>query len=254
MLFICYINGEIKVENVNPVNPMFTCINVIQEAYIKDHTLLISAVKSDFVFSGYNNEKTITSYSGLNYSVPKKFWKFNNFIFIIKDPMDMQYILKSLYGTQLWNSRGNYIIAYIGQGRIDDIFSTSWQYYIYNINVVTLKDNFQAELYTFYPYKNNLCGQFLKTELLASCSKNMGDIFPPKIPLDLGGCKLRMMAYPMIPYVLNLNASREKAAKAGIETAIIHVLSKRMNFTGNIKYMGYFFVFISYQQTKLAQF
>lgn len=236
LLFVSYTTAEIKVEIEHTFNPLFNCINVIQESYFKDHTLLISATKSDFIFSGNNNEKTITLYSGLNYSVPRKFWKFNNFIFIIKDPIDMQYIWKSLYRTQLWNSRGNYLVAYIGQDTIHEIFNTSWQYYIYNINVITLKNKFEAEIYTYYPYKNNLCGQFLNVELLNICSNNMSDIFPPKIPLDLRGCKLKMMAYPMIPYVLNINASREKSAKAGIEIAIIHVLSQRMNFTGKLMY------------------
>lgn len=216
----------------NKNDSLLKCINKIEQKYFKQHLLIISTVKFEMNIFEYNNRSTLTIYSRSKIAVPKLFWKFNYFLFIIKHSSEIQEILNSLYGKELWNSRGLYLVVYFGQEDISEIFRICWDYYIFNVNVLAAINN-TFGVYTFFPYKNNLCGKYDSYELLQNCgnSSELVEMYPEKIPNDVNGCEIRMMAYPMIPYVINLKANREKASKAGLEVTIVHVLSQRMNFT-----------------------
>ncbi|GLV42092.1 Ionotropic receptor 7c [Carabus blaptoides fortunei] len=134
-------------------------------------------------------------------------------------------ILKSLYGTQLWG-----VIRYFGNEDLTEIFEISSRYYIYNLDVIAA-DGKITNIYTYFPYKNTSCGEYATYDLLGSCNiENIGELFPEKIPLNYG-CVIKFMAYPMIPYVLNINADREKPGEAGLEVTMVYVLGQRINFT-----------------------
>ncbi|GLV45607.1 Ionotropic receptor 7c, partial [Carabus blaptoides fortunei] len=133
--------------------------------------------------------------------------------------------------TSSWDMRAKFLVGYFGNDDIGEIFKISWQYYVVNINVVTMK-NGVPNIFTYFPYSNNSCQEYKNYEVLSDCENlENGHIFPQKVPLDLNGCEIKIMPYVIPPYVIDYNITEDHPGKAGIEVIIMRNVAKRMNFS-----------------------
>lgn len=79
---------------------------------------------------------------------------------------------------------------------LSGIFKLAWEYFLINFDVITVDG-----IYTYFPFKNQFCNNTNYEPLIF---KEVIDYFPQKIPYDLHQCKVRLMAYPIEPYVINV--------------------------------------------------
>ncbi|GLV38117.1 hypothetical protein CBL_10084 [Carabus blaptoides fortunei] len=62
----------------------------------------------------------------------------------------------------------------------------------------------------------------------------MDEMFPKKIPSDLHGCEIKVVANIVDPYVMDANLTTEDARKIGIEAAFLRHILIKMNLTLNL--------------------
>lgn len=217
-------------------NDLTKCLMKIWNIYHDTYTLVVS---NDTNFY-YDSETTIVLYSENELTIDPNFYRFNMFILILEDTSNLNETMHILYNSVYWNSNANFLLAYDGSmDDLDEIFKITWYYFALHLSVL-VKNGTTVNVYTFFPYNDERCGTYETYEQISTLDTiEYDDIFPDKIPLQVNGCDVRMLAYWMPPYVINLNAPREKAELAGIEVTSVHVISKRMNFTEVYLYNPY---------------
>ncbi|GLV38111.1 Ionotropic receptor 7c [Carabus blaptoides fortunei] len=71
-------------------------------------------------------------------------------------------------------------------------------------------------------------------------------MFPKKIPLDLHGCEIKVVANIADPYVMDANLTTEDAREIGIEAVVFRNILRKMNLTQNLittTYLAYSYRF-----------
>lgn len=111
---------------------------------------------------------------------------------------DVDDYLKLFSGIKLTTVK--FIVGYFGMENFDIIFELALMYSILNMNLVV--NNY---IYTYFPYEEVSCRNN-KLKILSKCENNITDYFPKKIPQDLNKCPLRLLAYPMEPYVMKISS------------------------------------------------
>jgi ABC-type amino acid transport substrate-binding protein len=118
---------------------------------------------------------------------------------------------------------------------------------IFNVVVVMPSNGtFRAlDIYTWFPYElpSGKCGKFKKPVYLdhwimegnGRPLRNVS-LFPPKIPRNFGGCKIRASVFPHEPFVISLNrkANKENISlyNEGSEIRIFLFIAEAMNLSG----------------------
>lgn len=218
---------------ITETDPIMTCAFKIIKKYSTGSTVIIIN-KNNLFHQKVETNATILIYSEDKFFITTKFNSFSMFIFILNNINTYEKNLNIIYNSLYWNSQANFLIANYGNvNDIDKILTISWKYNVLNINVIT-EYNYDVHIYTFFPYKNNICAKYDKYENISTCDTiGINEIFPSKIPPDLHGCEVKAMVYRILPYVINVNATRENPREAGIEVTIFHTISKIMNFSVN---------------------
>ncbi|GLV45941.1 Ionotropic receptor 7c [Carabus blaptoides fortunei] len=68
--------------------------------------------------------------------------------------------------------------------------------------------------------------------MVFACNETLPRVlFPRKVPDNLNGCEIKLMAYLIPPYVLNISANREDPTVAGLEVTIMHIIAEELNLT-----------------------
>lgn len=106
------------------------------------------------------------------------------------------------------------------------VFEEAFKYYITNVNII--KGN---KVYTYFPY-NNSCGSNYDPILISTC-KNAFELYPNKLPKNLNGCKIKMLAQGVEPFVLNVTLKNRSAREGGLEVKIMNTIAEKYNFSEN---------------------
>lgn len=171
----------------------------------------------------YENSVTILS----NTSFLNTYSKYDAYIMYIRNFEEFNLIMDTLTRAFNWNPRAKFIVLLKENEEINQFFLLSWERYVTNINVIANN----GKIYTYFPFADKTCGENITYELVSTCLSETVNMFPPKIPLNMNGCNLRIMAFPMIPYVIDIDSSRNEPNLAGLEITILNALSEKMNFT-----------------------
>lgn len=143
----------------------------------------------------------------------------------------------------LWNARCKFIFIFQEHfGNLSLIFEVLWDYYMVNSLVAIPSKNSAdtMEIYSWFPFLNNSCGQSQKYELFNICefgkfSRN-ANMFVQKVPANFNGCPVVGKAVVWSPFVMEPDDSilaDNKALKItqGIETMMLKTFSEVLNFT-----------------------
>ncbi|KAJ9598467.1 hypothetical protein L9F63_010863 [Diploptera punctata] len=166
---------------------------------------------------------------------------------------DVREQIEKLENYYAWNPRAKFIILLLTQRSdvkqvIKNILGELRHKEIMNVNVMVLLSNDTGEstmhVYTWFPYKlpSGLCGKLSDIVILDSwpISQRIGDanLFPNKLPNDLGGCLLRVTTFEFPPFVIcdsKLGKYKNTSIVDGFEISMIWCLAKAVNATLMLK-------------------
>lgn len=123
------------------------------------------------------------------------------------------------------------------QYNLQQIFAYCWANSLVNCSVQTQNARGEILVYSYFPYTDNFCGsvepvlinRFNGTDFVKST------LFPPKLK-NFHGCVLRVAIWHIPPFVYLRTDDRGVSHVAGgIEGRLLHQLSKRLNFTIEVK-------------------
>lgn len=152
-------------------------------------------------------------------------------------------------------SNGSYVIQWFFFREICEIFKILWTKKI--INSIFFQSNTDInvlDVFSYFPYENEVCGKFNNDNVYnigyfeMSITKNVSSLqfqskhnqefnlyfqkyynklpfFPPKIPLNLNNCEVKISANVWPPNIIDLNSTTEP----GIETALMNDIAKHIN-------------------------
>lgn len=146
---------------------------------------------------------------------------YNFYIINLETINNLKNIYEYLKKYAYLNPHAKYIIEYNKTENMEEIFDISWQFYIVDIIII-----FNNELYTYFPFE--YCTKTMKKHFLGTCNNDTINYFPNKVPDDMKGCEIRILAYVIPPYVINILAKKD-VRKAGFEIMIINLVAERMN-------------------------
>lgn len=207
------------------------CISKHFDRFFLRYVLLVST-NTEIHGHQWRSNSTIVKvnyYTGLK--VLPIFKKFEMFIISLNTVHQFEVLLQAFQGTKCWNPQGQFIVSIYDSQNITEIFEVAWKYYVLNMNVVLLEEP-NPRVYTYFPYNSQNCSINLTSEILFSCNDRVPiQVFPKKVPAQLNGCEINLMAYNIPPYVLNVSANREDPKVAGLEVTIMHNIAQQLNMT-----------------------
>lgn len=157
--------------------------------------------------------------------------KFEMFIVLLDTVHQFEVLLRTFQGTKCWNPQGQFIVSIYNNKNITEIFEVAWKYYLLNMNVIYPEEPI-PRVYTYFPYNSQNCSTNFISEILFSCIDSVPiEVFPNKVPAQLNGCEIKLMAYSIPPYVLNVSANREDPKVAGLEVTVMHIIAQQLNMT-----------------------
>ncbi|GLV36699.1 Ionotropic receptor 60a [Carabus blaptoides fortunei] len=109
----------------------------------------------------------------------------------------------------------------------------SWSSYIVNINVF-IWNGIDVNVYTYFPYKGNKCGENIIAELLGKYP--IDDLFPSKIPLTFHGCPIVVLIDLFPPCTLAADLATDDPKKVGFETVLLKNVLQHMNLMPSIMF------------------
>lgn len=184
-------------EEIN--NNLGNCANNIIDSYRYSSYAILSLNKSSIPNSLLTNGAPVTLINlEENYKLGK-YYKVDFYLSICGSVSELETIFKSV--ERKFHPSTKYIIIYNGEENLDDLFDTCMDYKV--VNVVVIQNN---KLFTYFPYENS-CGGNYKAEMIGECFGN-ATFYPDKVPLNLHGCEIRLLALFMIPYVININSTK----------------------------------------------
>lgn len=202
------------------------CLSKILVKYNEAYTFAVSDGNLD---AKVNNSMIL--YNQTKLRTTPLFGKFNMFVFSSSSAEAFDKSLSTLYNSWYWNSRAMFLLV-LTEDNFDEmakIFKTAWNYLVYNITIIANDDN-TTNLYTFYPYKDDNCGEYNHYEVISSCD-SLENVFPAKIPRNFHGCEIKMMPFILPPYAISYTKNRFNPSIAGIEITVMSTIAKHMNFT-----------------------
>lgn len=116
--------------------------------------------------------------------------KYDFIIVIIKHVQDFYSFLDWYTVSKMRNNKVKLLVFFVGKEQIEDIFRISWKNYIVNI-AVFVWNNGEVQVYTYFPYKGDNCGENITAELLRK--HPVDNLFPNKIPTVFNGCSVKIL-------------------------------------------------------------
>lgn len=152
------------------------------------------------------------------------------FVIIIEYIEDFNKFLNLFTSFDKWNKRGKFCVLFQGKEQFEDIFRIFWRNYIVNINVFIWINN-EINVYTYFPYKGNNCGDNITAGLLGKYP--VDDLFPPKILLTFHGCPIEILIDLFAPCVLADDFTTDDSKKVGFEIVlfknVLHHMDRSLN-------------------------
>ncbi|XP_063532826.1 uncharacterized protein LOC134743364 [Cydia strobilella] len=167
------------------------------------------------------------------------------FILIIEDYKDFSYIASRLIRDRSWNPRALFILVYFSITRSDDQnirHAEDMLFCLYKVNVINavviipeVNNVRKANIYSWRPYEPpKYCGHYnesIRNRLIAENVCERGKvkypkkIFGSKIPSDMMGCSLKVLALERHPFIIN------NSLYPNIESLLITQVAKRYNLS-----------------------
>lgn len=208
------------------------CVTTISNTVGMEYSTFITSPQNfDLRISGPFFNFQITAY----FNTISESHKSDVYIVILDNLQQCNAWFKKMYYLISWNPNGKFIIHLRDNlNNFIKIFELAWRYYILNILVVVISEG-EIFVHTYFPYNSDNCTVNLSTNFLFKCGDKYlpKSIFPQKVPNNLKGCQLRMLALKLPPYVINPELSKDKIKEVGIEVYMLHIMAKKMNFTEN---------------------
>ncbi|XP_075971970.1 uncharacterized protein LOC142973831 [Anticarsia gemmatalis] len=167
------------------------------------------------------------------------------FIIIIDGYRDFSYLASRLTRSRIWNPFAKFIILlfnfvnaeHVNIEHVEKILSCLFKFNVIDIVIaVPQTNNYRtAIIYSWRPYDPpKYCGYFNETAKNRLIEENIcengalkhsRDVFSNKLPRDMNGCVLRILALQRQPYISN------KEYDANIEKVLLNRILKRYNMT-----------------------
>nr|AMM70644.1 ionotropic receptor 60a [Heliconius melpomene rosina] len=189
-----------------------------------------------------------------NVNINIEFWSFDPFNFtptadyfliILDNYEDFTYIARKIIRSRFWNPQAQFIIILFQLNNTDTnnkrtaerILSCLFKFNVVNVIICipSMKNVLNTLIYSWQPYDPpNFCGHFNETAenrtiVLNYCEngkvKYVNDLWINKLPLDMQGCTLRILALERQPFV-SINKF-----DPNIEKWLINLLFKKFNFS-----------------------
>lgn len=151
--------------------------------------------------------------------------KFNMYLLLLTNKKIAIMLLNNLKSSEVWNSRGKFIIIIKQNFLLIELFDILWKYYIYNV-IVIIENNW--EMYTYYFYNTSY------SAIIGNCLNPMIDgdasYFPEK-DKNLKDYSVRLLSFRRPPFVLNSDesSSSDNPLKQGFENTIINAITSKLN-------------------------
>ncbi|XP_063619709.1 uncharacterized protein LOC134792361 [Cydia splendana] len=167
------------------------------------------------------------------------------FILIIEDYKEFSYIASRLIRTRSWNPRALFILVYFSRTGSDDQnirHAEDMLFCLFKVNVINaiviipeVNNVRKANIYSWRPYEPpKYCGYYnesIRNRLIVEnvCErgkiKYAKKIFESKIPSDMMGCSLKVLALERQPFISH------NPLDPNIESILINQLAKRYNLS-----------------------
>lgn len=233
LLWFCKIsNGnrnKIVVQETNN-DGLSKCVENVFSVYHLRYVLLISE-KGEEINKIWNTSGSITKITFSGTPLFSKLSVTELIILFLENIEQFENWLTRSENNKFWNPRAKFIISIKQIEMLDRIFEIAWDYYIININVL-LSINNTVEVYTYFPYNYKNCNPNLMPKFVLYCDNEIDiNMYPDKVPNNLQGCKINVVAILIPPYVINPWGDKSHPSKSGIEVTILHIIAKQFNFT-----------------------
>lgn len=133
--------------------------------------------------------------------------------------------------------QGFYLIAVMNhkeniKDTMKNIFETLWAKHIVNVNILWEWNNYEALMYTYYPYRPIYCGKAFPVLLNQYRSGKWvmnADYFPNKME-NLFGCTLRVAIFSTHPFIIIKEHGNGDVSVDGIDGILLQAIAAKMNF------------------------
>lgn len=146
-----------------------------------------------------------------------------NLYFVFTDTVaKFEKILELFYRTSAWNPRATFFVLYLGDEDVIELIELSWKYYALRTYILDKT----LEVRSYYPFKNEKCGESLQPEVLYVCgnrqfeTKNLTHMV--NVPIKFNKCPFRVEALKIVPYVISTYGDGDKGFEIQILEEIAH--------------------------------
>ncbi|XP_053599802.1 uncharacterized protein LOC128669202 [Plodia interpunctella] len=205
------------------------CVGMIISTQLPMGSQIMASKKSDRYLSHIHklNHVTTVYRTDLNNSYRNLH---HNYLIVISENKELISTIEIIKKDLFWNPRANFIIVIEctnPKNKLNDVFKTLFQNYIFEVLVVTREDAAQV-IYTYLPYHKYECGNYENVKRVNDCKGlTVGrNIFPVPESRSSKNCIFRVITHHFPPFVFLPGKDR----KVGLENDVINLLAEMEQF------------------------
>jgi hypothetical protein len=169
----------------------------------------------------------------------------NRMIFTVMfcDSIDSFRITAQKITSKRFNFSGYYLIIFktTKTEELHTMFQMLWDMYIFNINILTQKNDSKVEVFTFFPFSEKKCNSTEPSKIAEFVNGSFLDrpkfFFPEKFQ-NFYNCPIKVTTFESLaPSVLKEDFSNGSYRLYGRDVDIIHTLAEELNFKPDIFYI-----------------
>lgn len=164
-----------------------------------------------------------------------------NYIFFLESYEDLKNLAPHLKYIKFWHPKYKHIIIFRNLVDNNLVCNYLWNIYIYNVVIIVANINRTWDLFTYFPYNQDICTKNVTETYIENCETidQIKYYYPKKEIMYYSRCVFKAITIYRPPFVLSYNKTDDMHLNPGFECTIMNTVSERMNFT--LKYINHGF-------------